>query len=136
METYTLNALIGGLLIGLSVSLLMWTEGKVCGLSGIFAKLLSRSSHSWHWIFMFGFGAGALTIKLFFPYFSSSPTPSGSLLWVIVAGLLVGFGTRVGGGCTSGHGICGMSRLSKRSIVATLLFMITAMVVVFLRKFL
>ena len=136
METHILHALIGGFLIGLSVSLLMWTEGKICGLSGIFGKLVSGSSQHWHWIFVLGFGAGALLIRLFFPHISAASTLTGSWPWITIAGLLVGFGTRLGGGCTSGHGICGMSRLSKRSIVATILFMLSAMVVVFVRKFL
>ncbi|MCC7460099.1 MAG: YeeE/YedE family protein [Proteobacteria bacterium] len=136
MESSIFYALTGGLLIGLSVSLLMWTEGKICGLSGIFGKLLSFSSEGWRWLFLLGFALGAFLMKIFFPDFARSSAPSGSMLWVIVAGLLVGFGTRLGGGCTSGHGICGISRLSKRSVVATLLFMGSAMVVVFVRKFL
>lgn len=136
MEKSILYALTGGLLIGLSVSLLMWTEGKVCGLSGIFSRLLSLSSDAWRWIFLAGFAAGALGIKFFVPHLALTPAPTGSTLWVVFAGVLVGYGTRLGGGCTSGHGICGVSRLSKRSIVATILFMASGMLVVFVRKFL
>ena len=130
-----LSAAIGGALIGLSAALLMLTIGRIAGISGIFAGLLPIywRDHPWRIAFMIGLiGAPALTALAGYPL-AAPNIPDG---WGIVAlgGLLVGFGTRLGGGCTSGHGVCGMARLSVRSIVATCVFMAVAIAVVALRR--
>jgi uncharacterized membrane protein YedE/YeeE len=124
-------ALIGGALIGLASVLLMLFTGRIAGISGLFGGLLTWSSadKSWRLAFMAGLLAAPLLGGLFgYPL----PTPQMPASWtvVVIAGLLVGFGTRLGGGCTSGHGICGVSRLSMRSITATAIFMAIAIVVV------
>jgi uncharacterized membrane protein YedE/YeeE len=125
-------ALIGGALIGLATALLMLLTGRIAGISGILGGCLSpdASDRVWRLAFIVGLiaapAAGAL---LGFPL--EVPKMPTSWTVIIVAGLLVGFGTRLGGGCTSGHGVCGMARLSPRSIVATMIFMATAIVVVF-----
>lgn len=125
---------VGGLLIGLSASILMITNGKICGLSGIFSSLIFQFRESWRWFFIVGFFFGCLLIRLFVPFLAQTYGYTISSTLTIVAGFLVGFGTKIGGGCTSGHGICGVSRLSKRSIIATLIFMGCAMLTVWLRK--
>lgn len=128
------NALLGGLLIGFSTSLLMWSIGKICGLSGIFSGLIFSIQEKWRWYFIIGFLLGSLGVSIFENNLVSASIFNLPLLWSIVAGLLVGYGTRLSGGCTSGHGICGVSRLSKRSIVATVLFMGAAILTVWIRK--
>jgi uncharacterized membrane protein YedE/YeeE len=128
------SPIIGGLLIGLSASILMITNGKICGLSGIFSSLIFQFRESWRWVFIAGFLFGSLLIRLFVPSLAQTYAYSISSMLTVIAGFLVGFGTKMGGGCTSGHGICGVSRLSKRSIIATLIFMGCAMLTVWLRK--
>ncbi len=123
MESFTpVSALIGGALIGLSASLLMLFNGKIAGISGIFADVVSLRSRdrSLHLYFLGGLVLAGVIARLVHP--SSLPSSTPSLAVGAVAGLLVGFGTRLGSGCTSGHGVCGLSRLSKRSLVATLTF--------------
>lgn len=117
--------LIGGILIGLASTLMLAGLGKISGISGILGSSLARpsSSLSWRYAFLFGlvFGGAVLLVsspELFNYQFSVSITRA------VVAGILVGIGTRLGSGCTSGHGVCGISRMSKRSIVATILFML------------
>lgn len=127
------SALIGGVLIGTSASLLWAINGRVAGISGIVGGLLpplgsprpgegERSQEvSWRVLFILGLLSGGLLVELAHPSsFGEAPVPP-SL--ATVAGLLVGFGTRLAGGCTSGHGVCGLSRLSVRSLFATLTFM-------------
>ena len=128
------NALAGGFMIGLSVSLLMLTVGKICGLSGIFSSLMTKPREHWRWLFLVGFVLGSIVAVLWIPHTVHESINTLSIPMSIVAGLLVGFGTKISGGCTSGHGICGVSRLSIRSIVATIIFMATAMIVVFIRR--
>lgn len=128
------SALIGGLAIGLSAFLLLWLNGRIAGISGIVngAVKLKQADLSWRWLFILGIVLGA-----FFASKLGFSLPSDlSLSWVavIVGGFLVGIGTQIGSGCTSGHGICGVGRGSLRSIVATLLFMTTAGLVVFLSR--
>lgn len=123
MENFTpLSALLGGAIIGSGALLLMLTLGRVAGISGITSSALFQSEgRSWRLAFVAGLLAGPLLVSLLWADFSFA-TPE--LGWqVVVAGLLVGVGTGIGSGCTSGHGICGIGRLSKRSIVATLIFM-------------
>ncbi len=125
MENFTpLSSLAGGALIGIAASLLLWLNGRIAGISGIAGGLLSGSKgdFAWRLLFLLGLvGGTALYRTAGGPLETIQITPSLPLL--IAAGLLVGLGTGIGGGCTSGHGICGMARLSMRSIVATLTFM-------------
>ena len=127
-------ALFGGILIGLSASVLLLFNGRIAGISGIVNGLTRRSQgDDWAWraAFLAGLmGAGAVTMHLLG---QATPSPARTP-WLIVAGLLVGFGTSLGNGCTSGHGVCGLGRLSKRSLVAVLTFMATAIVTVFVTR--
>jgi uncharacterized membrane protein YedE/YeeE len=124
--------LLGGVMIGLSASLLLLTHGRVAGVAGLFGGLFlpghdARSFRIW---FIAGLVAAGLALSWAYPAaFSLARSPSMAV--VGVAGLLVGYGTRLGGGCTSGHGICGRCRLSVRSVVATMTFMAAGMVTVF-----
>ncbi len=129
--------LAGGVLIGLSATLLLALHGRVAGISGILGNAIStnipRQERRWRLEFLLGLiGAGALLSLLAPEQFSSSP--EASLLLVGLAGVLVGFGTRLGSGCTSGHGVCGISRLSLRSLVATVTFIAFGALTVFLVK--
>ena len=131
MDSFTpISALIGGALIGLSASLLMLFNGKIAGISGLFADLVSLRSRdrSVPLYFVGGLLLAGVIARL--AHASSLPTSTPSLAVGAVAGLLVGFGTRLGSGCTSGHGVCGLSRLSKRSLVATLTFIAVGMATV------
>lgn len=121
-----LRALAGGVLIGLSASLLFVTTGRVAGVSGIFGGLVHRDFGPvpWQALFLAGLGAGGVAMLLAYPQAFAS-TRVLPLPLVALAGLLVGVGTRVGNGCTSGHGVCGISRFSVRSITATLTFIAT-----------
>jgi uncharacterized membrane protein YedE/YeeE len=132
MTNFTpVSAAIGGALIGLSATLLMLFTGRIAGISGIVGGGLNFASGDKGW--RVAFVAGLLFAPLLASLLGSPmPSPQMPTSWtlIIAAGLLVGFGTRLGGGCTSGHGICGVSRLSSRSFVATAVFMFTAIVVV------
>ncbi|WP_292784019.1 YeeE/YedE family protein [Methylophilus sp. UBA6697] len=133
MSTFTpLQSLIGGLLIGFSTLLLIRWLGQIAGISGIVGQLWSAAASDRAW--RFAFVAGLLVAPLLYALFTPLPAMqiATSTPWLIASGLLVGFGTRLGSGCTSGHGVCGLSRLSLRSLVATLTFMLTAMLVVWL----
>lgn len=129
-----LQSLIGGLLIGFSTLLMIRLLGKIAGISGIVGQLWSADKDDRAW--RFAFVAGLLVSPLLYALFSPLPETSvvTSTPWLIVAGLLVGFGSRLGSGCTSGHGVCGLSRLSLRSLAATLTFMATAILVVWLLR--
>jgi uncharacterized membrane protein YedE/YeeE len=129
MEHFTpLSAAIGGALIGVAATLLMLFNGRVAGISGIFASCLAGGGRDWSAAFIAGLILAPLLANL-----AGYPLPVAQMpeSWsvVIVAGVLVGFGTRLGGGCTSGHGVCGIARLSPRSLVATVIFMTTAIIV-------
>ena len=122
-------AIIGGSLIGLSASLLLLSTGRVAGISGILGELLKTNNEpkQWRVLFLFGlFFAGSLG-NAFMPESIQIPKDH-SLVALVAAGILVGFGTRIGNGCTSGHGICGLSRFSKRSLIAVLVFMATGFI--------
>ena len=124
------SALIGGALIGLGATVLLMANGRIAGVSGIMAGLLTprRGDIAWRAAFLLGLLiAGGVAAGLAPERLGSSPRG-----WplLVLAGLLVGMGTRLGGGCTSGHGVCGISRLSIRSIVATALFVGTGIAVV------
>ena len=125
--------LAGGLLIGVSSILLLLTLGRIAGISGILWGALSDPDRSWRWQFVSGLVAGAFAIHAL----TGRPIPAPSdapLFMAVIAGILVGIGTRVGSGCTSGHGVCGIGRRSVRSIVATCTFMATGVVTVALLR--
>jgi uncharacterized membrane protein YedE/YeeE len=124
-------ALLGGALIGLASALLMLLLGRIAGISGILAGCFDGVGGDKGW--RIAFIAGLIAPPLIASAAGFPPLPPqmpASWILIGVAGLLVGFGTRHGGGCTSGHGVCGIARLSTRSIAATMIFMVTAMIVV------
>jgi hypothetical protein len=128
-----LPALLGGLLIGAAASLLWLGSGKVAGISGILGGALGRpEQRGWRLVFLAGLLAGGVVLLLVRPAALSPATAPLPLL--AAGGLLVGFGARLGGGCTSGHGVCGLSRLSRRSLIATLTFFASAALVVWLLR--
>jgi uncharacterized membrane protein YedE/YeeE len=133
MENFTpVSALTGGLLIGAAASLLLWLNGRIAGVSGIAWNLIARPREDadWRLAFLVGLVLGAILYRrltgdgLAVVIEASWPV-------LILGGLLGGFGTQLGGGCTSGHGVCGIARLAPRSIVATITFMASAIVTVF-----
>jgi uncharacterized membrane protein YedE/YeeE len=132
--TSVLNALYGGLLIGLAASLLILFNGRIAGISGILGGLLrpQPGGVAWRVCFLLGLIISPLVYSTFAPLPTIELKADSNLL--IIAGLLVGFGTRLGNGCTSGHGVCGMARLSTRSIVATVTFMIAGIITVFIMR--
>ncbi|MCA9650881.1 MAG: YeeE/YedE family protein [Myxococcales bacterium] len=123
---------IGGLLIGLASITMLALNGRIAGISGIVGGLIDAPAQdrSWRVTFVLGLLAGGLFAKVLAPQAFGHGAPV-DVPWLVVAGLLVGFGTRFGSGCTSGHGVCGISRLSPRSILATLTFMATGAATVF-----
>jgi uncharacterized membrane protein YedE/YeeE len=134
VENFTpVSGLIGGLLIGLAAALLLLLNGRISGISGIVGGLLVRKSSEVGW--RVAFVAGLLLGALAYVLATDDALPvrmQASLPVLVAAGLLVGFGTRLGSGCTSGHGVCGIARLSKRSIAATAIFFGVAILTVFL----
>ena len=127
-------ALIGGILIGLAAAILVLMNGRIAGISGIVGGLTRPKPGEIAW--RVAFLAGLLTAPFTYAAFSSLPrvTIDASYPQLIAAGLLVGLGTRYGSGCTSGHGVCGISRLSPRSVVATLTFMAAGFLMVFVMR--
>ena len=128
-------ALTGGALIGLAAALMLAVNGRILGVSGIAAGLVASATSGGERLlriaFLLGMLAGGIAIGRLFP--QALPGALTSNQWVLgVAGVAVGFGTRLGGGCTSGHGVCGMARLSPRSLVATGAFMAAGIVTVYL----
>jgi hypothetical protein len=132
MANFTpISAAIGGALIGLAAVLLMLFTGRIAGVSGITGGIFNPRSDDrlWRLAFIAGLIAAPLAAALA-GHAVAMPQMPGSTIVIAVGGLLVGFGTRLGNGCTSGHGICGIARLSPRSIAATMVFMVAAMAVV------
>lgn len=128
------SSLFGGMLLGVSATLLLLLNGKIAGISGVLTGLMTpkKRDYAWRWLFVLGMISGGLVGV----YFLGAEVPKeyqASISMLIVTGLLVGIGTRLGNGCTSGHGICGIGRLSIRSMVATAVFMFVAAVTVFVR---
>ena len=125
-----ISALTGGLIIGCAVVLFFYTTGRLAGISGIFANAFTnKENRSSNLLFLLGLVIGPLG----YLYFTKIPVNfeiTNSYILVIIAGFLVGLGTRMGGGCTSGHGICGISRFSFRSIIATITFIISGVITV------
>jgi uncharacterized membrane protein YedE/YeeE len=132
MHPYLLS-FSGGLLIGVAVWLLLSGLGRIAGVSGILsAALAGPGAGAWRFAFLGGLIGGGL---LFARAFGVAAPPVASTPWLIVAGLLVGFGTVLGGGCTSGHGVCGLGRRSLRSLVATAVFMACGAITVAVIRF-
>lgn len=130
------RAVIGGAMIGIAAALMFGLNGRIAGISGVLGGLLldhKPSDTPWRTLFLAGLVLGALLMGLLRPDLAQSALQAG---WggMIVAGLLVGFGTRMGSGCTSGHGVCGIARLSRRSILATATFMAAGFVTVFILR--
>ncbi len=129
------SAFLGGALIGIAASILVIFRGKIAGISGIVGGMLQtqntpKDHYLWRGLFLIGLMGSSFVYRLFFPW--PELTINASLGTLIIAGLLVGFGTRMGAGCTSGHGGCGLSRLSFRSLLATISFMFSGFVVCYL----
>lgn len=126
-----LSSLAGGALIGISVTWMLLSTGRVTGISGILSTaLVKKDKNLWRVLFILGLVAGGVLLKLYNPDFFLNTTELGFPI-LIIAGLLVGFGSVLANGCTSGHGICGLSRLSFRSLVATMTFMFFGALTVF-----
>jgi len=125
-------AAVGGVLIGLASLAALLASGRVVGISGVVGGLLPPrpGDSSWRWSFLVGLLSGGALLQLVWPQ-TLEFSHQGSTASLIAAGLLVGVGTRVGNGCTSGHGVCGVSRLSQRSLVATGIFMAAAIATVY-----
>ncbi len=120
------TSLFGGVLLGLAAAIFILYNGRILGISGILGGLLPprRGDAGWRIAFLLGMLAAPMTLALLAPAdLIGEPCIDANYLTIVVAGLLVGYGTRLGSGCTSGHGVCGLSRLSPRSLVATLSFM-------------
>jgi uncharacterized membrane protein YedE/YeeE len=132
MQNFTpFASLCGGLLIGLSAAMMFVVNGKITGISGMFAGVVrpARTDTLWRFFFLAGLVVGGLLLRTFYPSafaFGILRPPSA----LVVSGVLVGFGTRLGNGCTSGHGVCGASRLSARSVAATATFICSGALVV------
>jgi uncharacterized membrane protein YedE/YeeE len=126
------SSLLGGLLIGSAASLLLVASGRIAGISGILGGLIDRpkGETGWRVAFLAGLLAGGFVLRVLVPGAIAAPAVSSPFV-LVLAGLLVGFGTRLGNGCTSGHGVCGVSRLSPRSIAATATFMAAGMLTTF-----
>ena len=128
-----LNSLMGGILIGIAATIIFFVNGRIMGISGILGNLITTietDQKFWRIIFILGVLIGPLIFILLFKEIKSEMVANTTLL--VISGFLVGFGTSLGNGCTSGHGICGLSRFSIRSIVATLVFVISGMITVYL----
>lgn len=134
MQNFTpYSAFLGGSLIGLSAALLMYFNGRIAGISGMISGAFNTDNENrWRWFFLGGLILTAVFVNVVIhPH---DVAYSRSTILLIISGLLVGFGTRLGSGCTSGHAVCGMARLSKRSIAATLTFMGVAITTVFVTR--
>ena len=140
METFTpFSGLAGGALIGLAASLLLLFHGRIAGISGILGETLrgegTRGDGAYRGAFLAGLVAAGIGLRIVYPAAFASTlgggAGAGTIGLVALAGVLVGYGTRLGNGCTSGHGVCGLSRFSKRSLVATMTFMATGGMTVF-----
>lgn len=134
-----MTSLIGGVLIGLSASLLLLSHGKVAGISGIVGGVLGGDGVIWRAPFLVGLLLSAPLALQFLPHDLQLElfrnTTNRGVIMLIVAGLLVGIGTRLGNGCTSGHGVCGLARASKRSFVATMTFMATGVIATYITQY-
>lgn len=127
-------SLSGGILLGIASAVFILINGRILGISGILGGLLAPKTGDvgWRIAFVLGMLAAPITMSLLTPDdFISAPRIEAGYALIVIAGLLVGYGTRLGSGCTSGHGVCGLSRLSPRSLVATGIFMAAGFAIVF-----
>lgn len=132
-QAFTPISLIGGLLLGVATAILLLGIGRIAGISGIFSSLLKpKRVEMWQVLFIAGLIVSPLLYRLVKPL--PAIEVSASIPLLIAAGLLVGFGTRLGSGCTSGHGICGNARLSPRSMAATVTFMLFGILTVYIGR--
>lgn len=134
MEPSWINAIWGGLVIGASAASFLLFEGRVLGVSGITGRIseLAKGDTAWRILFVLGAILGGFIASNIWPENFSNIISESSYLRLAAAGLLVGFGTKMGNGCTSGHGVCGIGRLSPRGIVATITFMAFGVLTVFI----
>jgi uncharacterized membrane protein YedE/YeeE len=141
VDTFTpLPAAIGGALIGLSAAILWLGNGRIAGISGIFGQLLPPAQTVvWRLVFLAFLVGGTFVAAYFLPQLGNRPASlveaprwfgGGTPIWIAIAGILTGFGTKIGNGCTSGHGVCGLARLSRRSLVAVGVFFVVAILTV------
>lgn len=131
-EFTPVSALIGGALIGLAATVLLAALGRIAGISGLLNSALEQpADRGWRVAFLLAMIGAA---GLWFAFSGAEPRVDFPLPWLLAGGVLVGFGTRLGGGCTSGHGICGLARLSRRSLVAVSVFMGSGVATVFLLR--
>ena len=134
MQNFTpIGGLVGGLMIGMAAALFLVLAGRISGISGILEGALQRPG-SWRHAYLIGLPLGTSLVLALAPQVVAAPVLPASWALLATSGLLVGFGARLSGGCTSGHGVCGIPRLSPRSIVATGVFMAVAAIVVFLTR--
>lgn len=136
MENFTpVAGLIGGIIVGLAATMLLWFNGRIAGISGIFNGMVTirrKGDVLWRALFILGMVAGGVAHQLFY---LDEPTyqPLGAPIWVLIlGGVIVGYGTSMGSGCASGHGVCGLGRLSKRSLVAVLIFLGTGILTTYI----
>ena len=134
MEPSWINAIWGGLIIGASAAAFLLLEGRVLGVSGITGRIseFTRGDTAWRVVFVVGTILGGFIASNIWPENFSNLISESNYLRLAAAGVLVGFGTKMGNGCTSGHGVCGIGRLSPRGIVATLTFMAFGVLTVFI----
>ena len=140
MDSFTpIPATIGGLLIGLSAAILWLGNGRIAGISGIFGQLLPPAKTVvWRLVFLVALVGGTFLAAYLLPWLGKPTTlveaphwfGAGTPVWIALSGLLTGFGTKIGNGCTSGHGVCGLARLSRRSFVAVGVFFVVAILTV------
>ncbi len=142
MEYFTpVSSLIGGVMIGLASAILWIGNGRIAGISGVFGQMLPPSKKPsnpmiWRILFLSSMVAGGFIASVLLPNLGSNEFNGNSVqlvgnpLWIATAGLLVGIGTKIGNGCTSGHGVCGLARFSLRSLIAVLVFFATAIIIV------
>jgi uncharacterized membrane protein YedE/YeeE len=136
MENFTpVTGLIGGIIIGIAATVLLWFNGRIAGISGIFNGMITirrKGDVLWRFLFILGMVAGGVVHQLFMVE-EMTYRPLGAPLWLlIVGGIIVGYGTTMGSGCASGHGVCGLGRLSVRSLVAVVLFLGTGILTTFI----
>ncbi len=137
MENFTpWTGLIGGLMIGLSSAFFLLTTGRISGISGIIEGAMEpgQSGYGWQIVYLLGLPLGATMVGMFLPQYLPEIKVTASWPVLALAGFIAGYGARLGNGCTSGHGVCGLPRLAPRSIISTVVFMSVAALTVFVTR--